>query len=95
MTRIDTTDEISEGLICIVPDCDKPAKWKGLCPTCYGAAKKFIDAGETTWDQLVDMGLAIDRTAKFRAAFNAKMEALEKSSSGVSPDPNVVYGPAS
>ena len=30
-------------LPCMTPNCGKKRKWKGVCPSCYGQAKKLID----------------------------------------------------
>lgn len=53
------TDVLSEGKICLTPECGKAARWKGLCTSCYGCAKNLIDLGETTWEELSELDLAL------------------------------------
>lgn len=58
---------------CITTDCSADARWRGLCSRCYGQAKRLIEKGETTWDELVGMGLAKPNVDQlFTAAFYAK-----------------------
>lgn len=56
---------------CVIPKCDKEARWKGLCSACYGQAKQLIDAQETTWEELGALGLAVIPDKPFVAAFKA------------------------
>jgi hypothetical protein len=60
--------------ICATPDCAERPKWKGLCDRCYRSAKRLVDAGKTTWEDLASLGLAsIDGAEdKFTAAFNKR-----------------------
>lgn len=60
---------------CLIEDCNKEQRWKGLCSACYGQAKQLIDAGETSWEQLAELGLAIIPDKPFVAAFKKKMAA--------------------
>lgn len=58
---------------CLTPECGKSrfASGKGLCMQCYSAAKKLVDAGKTTWEELAEMGLvATSSESKFLKAFN-------------------------
>jgi hypothetical protein len=71
-------DEVSEGTTCVTPNCNKPAKWKGLCSACYGAAKKLIDDEQTSWDELIEMGMAIDKTSLFRNEFKRRKQGTEE-----------------
>jgi len=47
---------------CLVSDCKRLAAeestYRGLCLVCYGCAKKQVNQGKTTWDELVALGLA-------------------------------------
>ena len=61
-----------EKLLCITPDCGKPAKWKGICGSCYGVANQLITEGKTTWDELAALGLAIIPDKPFMKAFKQK-----------------------
>ena len=46
---------------------------RGLCMPCYSAAKKMVESGKTTWDELVSLGLAMGDadTDPFIKAFNS------------------------
>lgn len=55
--------------ICIISNCGKPRKWKGLCSKCYGEAKQLIDAQQTTWEELNTMGLCTIPATPFETAF--------------------------
>lgn len=63
---------------CITPKCTRiqaPALKTGQCMVCYSKAKKLVENGTTTWDELARMGLAKFDLANvndpFTAAFNA------------------------
>lgn len=43
---------------CLTNTCSGEQKFKGLCNDCYGGAKRLINKGETTWDELANMGMA-------------------------------------
>jgi len=68
-------EEVSK---CITPNCGKDARWKGLCQTCYGAAKRLIEEGKTTWPELQDLGLAIIPNELIRAEFFKRTQANDK-----------------
>ena len=72
--EIQNADDVSDGKPCAVPECAKEAKWKGLCQTCYGCAKSMIDNGETTWEELERMGLALIPKNKLRQEFYRRKE---------------------
>lgn len=61
---------------CLIEGCSnfKSNGMKGLCSRCYREAKKRIDAGETTWDQLEGMGLCENPENPFSQAFNKAKE---------------------
>lgn len=47
---------------CLITSClntSAPALKRGLCMTCYSRAKRMVEAGTTTWDKLVEIGLAL------------------------------------
>lgn len=48
---------------CLVTKCTSQealALKRGLCMKCYSTAKKLVDSGATTWQRLIDMGMAKD-----------------------------------
>ena len=61
---------------CITPKCGKERKWKGLCPSCYGQAKRLIDDEKTSWEELEAMGLVLLDSKPFYAAFNEKKKLI-------------------
>lgn len=61
--------------ICITENCGKARKWKGLCSSCYGCARRLIDEGKATWDSLQTLGLVLIDDKPFIAAFKKKVEA--------------------
>lgn len=44
---------------CRTQTCQKPAgaDCKGLCMKCYNEAKKKVEHGITSWDELADLGM--------------------------------------
>lgn len=47
---------------CLTNACMRPAgaaTGRGLCMVCYSRAKKMVEAGTTTWREIVDLGLAM------------------------------------
>ena len=67
----DNTDAVSKGKTCLSPECEAPARWKGICATCYAQARKLIEDEKTTWEDLYDMGLVRLPGTKFLDAFKA------------------------
>ena len=49
---------------CLVKACDGKAKSRGLCVSCYQSASKLVQTGKITWDQLVELGLALEAKNK-------------------------------
>jgi len=41
---------------CLRPDCERPARFRGLCNSCYGAASHLVRTKRTTWEQLISDG---------------------------------------
>lgn len=77
--------ELEEKSRCITEGCGKERLWndkirdaKGLCPSCYGQARRLIDSGEASWDSLEAMGLVIQDDTPFMAAFKRKRAAQTK-----------------
>ncbi len=76
--KVDNKDKVSIGKKCFTPDCGEDAHWKCLCKSCYGQAKKLIDAEETTWEELCDLGLAMLPAQRFRQEFFKRKREMEK-----------------
>lgn len=62
---------------CMTPNCGKERKWKGVCASCYGQAKRLIDEEKTTWEELEQMGLVLLDSKPFYAAFKQKKSLLD------------------
>lgn len=43
---------------CIIANCNRARLARGLCNSCYRAAKLAVARGEETWESLEAMGLA-------------------------------------
>lgn len=61
---------------CLTPECRKEGliAYKSLCLSCYSTAKKMVEAGKTTWEQLAAMGLVQVKLDPFTKAFNTKCQ---------------------
>lgn len=44
---------------CISPGCQRYAKHRGLCSSCYQSAIKVVREGVVTWERLIELGLAL------------------------------------
>lgn len=59
--------------VCLIPECGTrrgPDYARGMCLRCYASAKKAVEAGTMTWEELVKMGLAIAESDPFTKAVN-------------------------
>lgn len=64
---------------CLTPNCRYPAApalKRGLCMRCHTSAKKLVEEGGMTWDELVGLGLALATSDgdPFMDALNKKLE---------------------
>ena len=58
---------------CITYGCEREIYTRGLCRSCYQRARRYIAAGETTWDELLKLGLCHPkkgRVSKFTNMIN-------------------------
>lgn len=53
---------------CLVPTCDSEGTRRGLCSSCRNAAKREIEAGRTTEEELIEKGLLNVKCRKGRLA---------------------------
>lgn len=61
---------------CMITGCFRaqaPGK-RGLCLICYSRAKKKVEAGETTWETLVKLGLCNGTSDPFDDAYDKATE---------------------
>lgn len=56
---------------CLTPKCGgiASASYKNLCMKCYINAKRLVDGGQTTWEELAALGLAQKELSPFEAEF--------------------------
>lgn len=59
-------------LKCLVPKCEKAAKTRGLCHTCYQSAKGLVKKGVTTWEKLANKGLATLKSSEGQKGMRSK-----------------------
>jgi hypothetical protein len=60
---------------CITEGCGGERKWKGLCSSCYGQARKLItDKKVSGWDELEKMGLIVADHKPFTCCLQPKEE---------------------
>lgn len=67
-----------QSMKCLTPDCAQhsgdPKTYKGLCVRCHTAAKRMVEAGTTSWEQLAAMGLVRAEESVFERAFREKQQ---------------------
>lgn len=63
---------------CLTPECKRPqaANCKGLCMICVSKAKKLVESGQTTWEELEAVGLVQLPEDSFTKAFKQKKEGV-------------------
>lgn len=49
--------------------------YRGLCIKCYSAAKKLVEAGQTTWEDLEALDLCAVKSDPFTAEFMKRKKA--------------------
>lgn len=60
---------------CMIEGCYFGATGKrGLCPKCYGRAKKIVESGDSTWEKMVERGLCTEERDPFDDAYSRAME---------------------
>lgn len=63
---------------CIVPGCKNKACWRGVCKACYFAAKRKIEKGEVTDEELVKRKLWLRANRTGRPSNNRLSRILSK-----------------
>lgn len=62
--------------ICIVPNCTRPPRSRGVCSACYMAFSRQVHRGNVTWKDLVSKGLILQRFAVSKAPASAAMKGV-------------------
>lgn len=59
---------------CLILKCQRQSavNMRGLCLVCYGRAKKMVESGQTSWQELEEMGLSLAASSPFDDAFFRK-----------------------
>ena len=52
--------------VCLTETCIHPTRCRGLCNVCYSAACGVVSRGESSWNELMELGLC--KEAKRRRA---------------------------
>jgi len=84
-TKKDYTDKLSKGRKCMGPNCEESAKWKGLCGSCYHAAKTLIAEEGTSWEELGDLGMCLVPSQAFRNEFRKRKQVKDSLEDGQKP----------
>ena len=66
---------------CLTPGCARPAAAslkRGLCLLCYSRAKKLVEDGTTTWDEIVELGLALPNDGEGADPFTKAFDGAKK-----------------
>ena len=64
---------------CHTAECRSPAAipemtYWGLCMKCYSEAKKMVEAGDTSWQQLEELGLVRGKSSPFLSGYRKASE---------------------
>lgn len=62
---------------CVAPSCGRRIYGRGLCRSCYVAARRLIAAGEVTWAVLEKRGLANPSRQRAENPLTSALEKLE------------------
>jgi len=65
---------------CLVAKCKRVATVRGLCQTCYYAAKREVERGNATWERIQAAGLALPsaRCSNFMEQFARSVDGKGK-----------------
>ena len=55
---------------------------RGLCSSCYQLARKYVQAGNTTWKELESLGKVRVKRQTFAEYYELKKENLESNTGG-------------
>lgn len=65
--------------LCLRPSCGRVQVTRGLCQTCYKAAKRLVEECKTTWEQIEVDGKCKPKKSWRRTPSQARLWFLEKS----------------
>lgn len=58
----------------MIDGCDREIEARGLCHSCYQVALRKVKEGVVSWENLVDMGLALKTEATKRSPFSKALD---------------------
>lgn len=59
--------------LCRVAQCDREPHIRGLCAKCYGNARNAVKKGETSWNELIELGLATTSSRRRGSLFQTAL----------------------
>lgn len=60
---------------CLINNCTREAKTRGLCKMCYTSASNSIKRGKVhSWEQLIELGLALPSASQDSSVFTKALE---------------------
>ena len=67
-------DKVEEQFVkCLTPECLKQEKWRGICQSCYGQAKKLMEEFKLEWEDFEKLGMTLIQSNKpFRKLYLEK-----------------------
>lgn len=77
---------------CLSKNCEREASCRGLCWSCYQTAIRLVRADKYTWEQFIEMGLALKgkRTTKDGAFTSSVAEVKRKLDNNIRLVPEMV-----
>lgn len=69
--------EATKKPICCTPGCKRPARARGLCASCFQAARRMVTRNEITWKALEEQGLAKKLRGRFTVPIHKALRKLK------------------
>ncbi len=63
---------------CLQPGCPASGAHRGLCIKHYGQAKKLVEGGKATWEQLASLNLVEPEVTEFEQVFLLRKQRTEE-----------------
>jgi len=69
---------------CMITGCDRKVETRGVCGTCYNAARKLVQDGQACWQDLETMGLVKPTHGPSKNAFRIAFLSATSAKAGAS-----------
>ncbi len=70
---------MSDSRKCLTPGCKDAASSRGLCRSCYQAARYLVNHGRASWGELEALGLCAEKATRNEATkFHEALERARK-----------------